>query len=83
MKKKKGYHISKIKKGELGNISKVIEEINEYKDAKKQNCKIMEIVELRDIYGSLEAVAKSYDISMKDLKKFSKITKRAFKNGFR
>ena len=80
---KLGYHLKKIKKGTLGKISKVQEEIEEYKDAIKQKCEIMAIVELADIYGALEAVAKSHNLSMKDLKKMSKLTKRAFKNGHR
>ena len=80
---KLGYHLKKIKKGNLGKISKVQEEIEEYKDAIKQKCEIMAIVELADIYGALEAVAKSHNLSMKDLKKMSKLTKRAFKNGHR
>ena len=37
---KLGYHLKKIKKGTLGKISKVQEEIEEYIDAKKQKCKI-------------------------------------------
>ena len=80
---KLGYHKTKIKKGTLGKISKVQEEIEEYKDAIKQKCEIMAIVELADIYGALEAVAKSHHLSMKDLKKMSKLTKRAFKSGSR
>ena len=80
---KLGYHRTKIKKGTLGKISKVQEEIEEYKDAIKQKCEIMAIVELADIYGALDAVAKSHHLSMKDLKKISKLTKRAFKNGHR
>ena len=80
---KLGYHLKKIKKGTLGKISKVQEEIEEYKDAIKQKCEIMAIVELADIYGALEAVAKSHNLSMNDLKKMSKLTKRAFKNGHR
>ena len=77
------YHLKKIKKGELGKISKVQEEVNEYKDAIKQKCLIMAELELADIYGALEAVAKSHNLSMKDLKKMSKLTKRAFKSGSR
>ena len=34
------YHLKKIKKGKLGNISKGQEEIEEYINAKKQKCKI-------------------------------------------
>ena len=79
----KSYHLKKIKKGTLGKISKVQEEIEEYKDAIKQKCEIMAIVELADIYGALEAVAKSHKLKMNDLKKMSNITKRAFKNGHR
>lgn len=77
------YHLNEIKKGKLGKISKVQEEIEEYKDAKRQNCKIMQELELADIYGALEAVAHSHGLKMKDLKKMSKITKRAFKSGVR
>ena len=74
------YHLKKIKKGELGKISKVQEEIEEYKDALKQKCKIMAELELADIYGALEAVAESHNLTMKDLKKMSNLTKRAFKS---
>ena len=77
------YHLKKIKKGELGKISKVQEEIEEYKDALKQKCKIMAELELADIYGALEAVAESHNLTMKDLKKMSNLTKRAFKSGDR
>ena len=78
-----GYHLKKIKKGELGKISKVQEEIKEFKDAVKQGSKIMAAIELSDIYGALEEVAKNFNLQMKDLKKMSNITKRAFKNGHR
>ena len=52
-------------------------------DAKKQKCKIMQELELADIYGALEALAVSHGLKMKDLKKMSHITKRAFKSGCR
>lgn len=77
------YHLKKIKKGKLGNISKVQEEVQEYKDAKKQKCKIMQELELADIYGALEAVAITHGLKMRDLKKMSELTKRAFKSGAR
>ena len=77
------YHLKKIKKGELGKISKVQEEVLEYMDAKKQKCKIMQELELADIYGALEALAESHGLKMKDLKKMANITKRAFKSGCR
>ena len=77
------YHLKKIKKGKLGKISKVQEEIEEFKDAMEQDCKIMAAIELSDIYGALEEVAKEFHLTMVDLKKMSNITKRAFKSGHR
>lgn len=62
-----GYHKSKIKKGTLGTISKVQEEIDEYVDAKQQGIRIMEQLELADIYGALEELARmEYDLTMDD-----------------
>jgi len=78
-----GYHITKIEKGELGWISKVQEEVDEFKDAQKQKCKIMEDLELSDIYGALEAVAVQRGLTMEDLRVMSDITKRAFLDGTR
>jgi hypothetical protein len=78
-----GYHKRKIQKGELGKISKIIEEIEELEDAEEQNCKIMAQVELADIYGALEEYAKTYNLTMDDLKSMSDITKRAFNDGSR
>jgi phosphoribosyl-ATP pyrophosphohydrolase len=83
MSKKYGYHVTKIEKGILGDVSKVEEELAEYKDAMKQGSEIMAVVELADVYGALEALCEKHNLTMKDLKKFSKITKRAFRNGHR
>ena len=38
---KHGYHKTKIKKGQVGKLSKIFEEVNELKDAKKQKSKII------------------------------------------
>jgi hypothetical protein len=51
----KGYHIADIPKGILGEISKIEEEIAEYKDARAQDSKIMMAVELADLYGAISA----------------------------
>lgn len=48
------YHINEIKKGEIGNISKVWEEYYEYKDAIEQGLKIMAIIELSDMIGAVK-----------------------------
>jgi len=83
--KKIGYHLYDIPKGEIGEISKIKEEILELEDANKQGCKIMALVELSDLYGSIELYLEKHfpDIKMEDLKKMSEVTQRAFKNGRR
>lgn len=80
-----GYHIYNISKGILGEISKIQEEVDELRDAKAQSCKIMELVELSDLYGSIQCYLEKHhpSISMEDLAKMSEITKRAFKSGRR
>jgi NTP pyrophosphatase (non-canonical NTP hydrolase) len=78
-----GYHTIKIKKGELGELSKIQEELDELRDAEKQGSEIMISVELSDLYGAVEMYAEKHGLSMGDLKTFSDITKRAFKNGRR
>jgi hypothetical protein len=80
---KSGYHLAKIQKGKLGEISKIQEELDELKDAELQESKVMISVELSDLYGALEAYAIKQGLTMDDLKKFSIITKRAFTNGKR
>jgi hypothetical protein len=78
-----GYHLQPIEKGTLGTPSKIREELNELEDAVAQGVKIMIHCELADLYGALEAVAESYDLTMSDLEAMSDVTKRAFKNGHR
>lgn len=78
-----GYHIRTINKGTLGTISKVREEVEEFIDASEQKCRIMEEIELSDLYGALEALAATYNLTMEDLKTMSDITKRAFTDGSR
>ena len=80
---KDGYHITKIEKGKLGDISKIQEELDELKDAEAQGTKIMIGVELSDLYGAIELYAEKQGLTMEDLKIFSDITKRAFRNGRR
>ena len=80
-----GYHLKEIPKGQVGEISKIKEEILELEDALDQNVKIMALVELSDLYGSIELFLEKHfpDIKMDDLKKMSDVTQRAFKNGRR
>ncbi len=85
MSEKNGYHVRNIKKGIIGEISKIQEELDELLDAKEQDSKIMELVELSDLIGAVELYLEKYhpDINIQDLIKMSNITKRAFKNGHR
>lgn len=80
---KVGYHLVNIKKGMLGESSKIQEELDELKDAERQGSKIMALIELSDLYGAVEAYAREHGFKMKDVKIMSKITQRAFRNGVR
>lgn len=80
----KGYHIIKIPKGVVGNFSKIEEEFLELKDAISQGAKIMELVELSDLYGAIEIyINEKHNLTMKDLQIMSDITRRVFKHGYR
>ena len=56
--KKPGYHLKKIKKGKLGTLDKIQEELDEAYDSEAQGVKIMTAVELSDLIGAVEAYAK-------------------------
>lgn len=79
-----GYHKKEIKKGTLGEFSKIIEEFEELSDAFEQNDKILQLCELSDIIGAIESYAISkFNISLDDLIEFSNKTKLSFKEGKR
>lgn len=77
------YHLTNIKKGTFGEVSKIQEELDELKDALLQNNRIMAAVEMSDLYGALEEVAKNMGFDMVDLAIMSAATKSAFKDGTR
>lgn len=80
-----GYHIADIPRGTLGRPSKIAEECAEFMDAVEQNCDLMALVELSDLYGAIRAYLRENhpSISMQDLARMSEITSRAFENGGR
>lgn len=80
-----GYHLQDIPKGQLGEISKIEEELLELKDAHEQRSKIMELVELSDMLGAVALYLEKHHAgtSINDLQIFSAITRRAFENGHR
>ena len=80
-----GYHLTEIPKGEIGEVSKILEETLEVVDASKQNCKIMVLVELSDLVGAIELYLERHhpNLTIHDLQSMSEITQRAFKAGER
>ncbi len=78
------YHIDEIPKGELGHLSKINEEYLEFLDAYNQGNPIMELLELSDLVGAIEAYTLShYDIELVDIIKMKEATQRAFESGHR
>lgn len=78
-----GYHLRKINKGVLGELSKIKEELEEAEDAQSQGVKIMLLVELSDMIGAIKAVAEKNGSSLEDLLAMQAVTERAFKSGER
>lgn len=79
-----GYHKSKIKKGVLGEISKITEEYDEFIDASLQDSPVMELVELSDLLGAIDAYStQTYNIGLDDLIKMTRSTQSAFREGER
>lgn len=83
--KNPGYHLHTIPKGEIGESSKILEEVLELQDAESQDATIMVLVELSDIVGAIELYLANRHptISIDDLLIMSHITQRAFINGRR
>lgn len=78
-----GYHKKSIPKGEIGKFSKIKEEFLELEDAFEQGDIILELCELSDLIGAIEAYVESRGITISDLKKFSDKTREAFREGKR
>jgi phosphoribosyl-ATP pyrophosphohydrolase len=80
-----GYHIKDIKKGTVGESSKIREEVEELIDAEEQHNKIMMLCELSDIYGAMDAFLQKHfpDLTMQDVEVMAHTTARAFKSGHR
>lgn len=78
------YHKTEIPKGVFGEFSKIEEECLELKDAVEQGCRILQLVELSDLYGAMEEfISLNYYMTMDDLKQMSDLTKSAFREGKR
>lgn len=78
-----GYHKREIEKGTLGEFSKIREEFEELSDANEQDNPVLQICELCDMLGAIEAFAKKWNLSIDDLMKMKSSTEQAFKDGSR
>lgn len=79
-----GYHNKEIPKGILGEFSKIQEEFLEAEDAIEQNNSIMLLVELSDLIGAIESYCEcKHKITLEDLIRMNKATKKAFNDGTR
>jgi len=79
-----GYHTKKIEKGILGEASKIIEEIQEWEDAHTHDNPVMELIELSDLLGAIEAYTiGKYNINLRNLLVMTRATQSAFKDGSR
>ena len=78
-----GYHIRKIEKGTLGEFSKIQEEFEELLDGHEQQNKLLELCEMADLLGSIEAYIKRYNLTLPDLIAMMERTKQAFSDGDR
>ena len=79
-----GYHKNEITRGEFGNFSKIKEEFEELQDAYEQGNPILELCELADLIGAIEAYSiNHYDIELVDIIKMMECTKSSFQEGIR
>lgn len=78
-----GYHSKPIPKGVLGEPSKIVEECLELQDAVGQGNKVLEICEMCDLIGAIEARAARFNLTIDDLVKMKDATKSAFQEGER
>ena len=79
-----GYHIKEIPRGIFGEFSKIKEEFVELEDAWEQRDKILQLCELADLIGAIEAYAdRKLDTKLSEIIEFMEKTKEAFRDGDR
>jgi hypothetical protein len=80
-----GYHVAEIPRGEIGEVSKIMEEVLELQDAAAQGIRIMALCELSDIIGAIRCnLEKHYPgVTLQDLIDMADVTRRAFEDGTR
>jgi len=81
-----GYHLEEIPRGTYGEISKILEEAAELKDATEQANKLMVLIELSDLIGAIDGYLDKYygkSMTIDNLITMAFATKRAFTSGYR
>ena len=80
-----GYHRKDIPRGEVGEVSKIKEEVLELEDAFEQGVKIMQLCELSDIIQAIRLHIRKYhpNTTLDDLIQMAEVTERAFSDGTR
>lgn len=74
-----GYHLKEIEKGTLGCFSKIEEEWEELLDARTQHNEVLEICELCDLIGAIEAYTSiKWNLPLQKLIQMMSATKSAF-----
>ena len=68
-----GFHKRQIIKGCYGDLSKVREELEEAEDAQEQGQLLMLLLELSDIVGACEGVAKRHGHTLDDLLAYNRL----------
>lgn len=73
------FHLTQIPKGQLGEFSKIKEELLELEDALQQNCRIMALVELSDMLGAMRHFLSNHfpGFTLDDLLKMNQLSERA------
>lgn len=69
------FHKRSIKKGRYGELSKVLEEVEEALDAQEQGHRFMMLIELSDIIGAVQGVLdkEGFNLTVEELAKFAKL----------
>lgn len=81
-----GYHQAEIERGTYGEISKILEEAAELKDAMMNGNKIMALLEMSDMIGAIEGYLEKYyqkNITLTHLCIMANATRSAFEQGHR
>jgi len=81
-----GYHVRKIERGRVGDLSKIREELEEAADAEEQGNRLMVLQELSDMIGAIDSYLQAkYNgvFNLGDLVTMTRATQRAFVKGDR